>query len=261
VSWSAYILRGCPCSGANPRSVGHGAVPAVIEVMVSSTVNDLLRDRDAIVNSIGSVGVTRFIGIEPIKGPSYGSSGYSATMEMAERCHLYVLVLGGRYGYVSNRGKSATELEFDAAYREDPTKILVFRKELTSVDARQAEFIARVSDYHKGYYIRNYRRPLEVGDLALSSFREWLRERAALGIKLHYFDHFVRLAIQRLPFPGVHPSYTVVDDHLELRYRILGRIYIVHFDKAQIYNDFWGSIANLENRFDEWRRDHYGRNS
>ena len=233
----------------------------MIEVMLSSTVNDLVRDRQAVVESIGAVRIARFVGIDPIAGPSYNSSGYGATMEMAERCHLYLLILGGRYGYVSNRGKSATELEFDAAYREDPTKIVVLRKHMADVEPRQAEFISRVSNYHKGYYIRDYRRPAEAGELALSSFREWLRERASLGVRLHYFDHFVRIAIQRLPFPGAHPSYSVSEDHLELRYRILGRIYIVHFDKAEIYKDFWGSIADLERRFDGWRSEHYGRNS
>jgi hypothetical protein len=232
-----------------------------IEVMLSSTVNDLVRDRKAVINAIDGIGMTEFIGISPIVGPSYGSSGYSATIEMAERCHLYILILGGRYGYIGNRGVSATELEFDAAYREDPTKILIFRKSTPTIDLRQQEFIARVGNYHKGYYIRDYRRPTEIGMLALMSFNGWLRERALLGVKLHYFDHFIRMAIQRQPFPGVQPSYSVSEEYLELRYRILGRIYIVHFDKHQIYNDFWGSIANLEDRFDEWRRDHYGRNS
>lgn len=233
----------------------------MIEVMLSSTVDDLVRDRKAVIDSINSIGLTLFLGIPPIVGPSYASRAYSETVEMAERCHLYILILGGRYGYVGNRGVSATELEFDAAYREDPTKILIFRKAVPTRDARQQEFIARVANYHKGYYIRDYRRPTEIGRLALMSFNAWLRERASLGVKLHYFDHFIRMAIQRHPFPGVQPSYSVSEEHLELRYRILGRIYIVHFDKHQIYNDFWGSIASLENRFEEWRRGHYGRNS
>lgn len=236
-------------------------MPDMIEVMLSSTVDDLARDRAAVMNSINAVGITKFVGISPIAGPSYSSSGYSGTIELAERCHLYILILGGRYGYIGNRGVSATELEFDAAYREDPTKILIFRKSVTLVDPRQQGFISRVADYHKGYYVRDYRRPAEIGELALTSFKEWIRERASLGVKLHYFDHFIRIAIQRLPFPGVHPSYSVSENHLELRYGILGRIYIVHFDKHQIYNDFWGSIANLETRFDGWRRDHYGHNS
>lgn len=228
--------------------------------MISSTVKDLYPDRTAIVEVIEKSGIVDFPGVAPIDGPSYSSSPYLATIDIAERCHLYILILGGRYGYITQQGKSATELEFEAAYSDDPTKILIFKKKVPRTEKTQADFIRKVSEYHKGYYVRSYDQILDLEGLALASFRQWLQERAALGAKLHYFDHFIRLAIQRSAFPGVHPVYTVSEDHLELGYRILVRIFTVHFSKAQIYGDFWGSINALDRQFAEWRETQYGGN-
>ena len=231
----------------------------VIDVMLSSTIADLLRDREAIVKSLGRINLLRFLGIQPVDGPAYGSSPLLATVEMAEVCHLYILLIGNKYGYVSERGKSATELEYDAAYRDDPTKILIFCKESGEREPAQQSFVQRVGEYHRGYYMRKYQDTYELTELASASVVQWLEERAAIGRKLEYFDHFIRLAVQKSPFPGVRPTYRVDDDYIELKYRILGRSFTVHFDKALIYNDFWGCMASLEGRFEEWRKESYGR--
>ena len=239
----------------------HVIMGDVIEVMLSSTVNDLLPDRAAIAEALSSTGLVHILGIEPVAGPSYGASAYITTIEMAGQCHLYILLLGRRYGFVSERGKSATELEYEEAYKDDPTKILVLRKKVPKTDSQQVRFVERVGEYHRGYYIREYKTAAELVDLALSSFTRWLEDRAAIGSKLDYFDHFIRLAIQKSPFPGVRPTYVVGDDYVELKYRLLGKSYAIHFDKAIVYSDFWGSIATLESRFEEWRTTHYGRRS
>lgn len=224
----------------------------MIDVMLSSTISDMIPDRKAIMSAFNSTNLVRMQGIDPIPGPAYGSSPYVATAELAEHCHLYILLLGRRYGPRSEFGKSATELEYDAAYKDDPTKILIFRK-ATRPEPAQQQFIDRVSEYHRGYYLREYRRPPELGEIALQSLIKWIEDRAALGSKLDYFDHFIRLAIQKSPFPGVRPTYVVGDDHLELKYRFLGKSYTIHFDKGHLYRDFWGSMATLERRFESWR--------
>jgi hypothetical protein len=231
----------------------------VIDVMLSSTISDLRRDREAIAKSLSRINLLNFLGIQPVEGPSYGRSPLLATVEMAEVCHLYILLIGEKYGFVSGQGKSATEMEYDAAYRDDPTKILIFCKEADEREPAQQEFVRRVGEYHRGYYMRSYRDTYELAELAGASVVQWLEERAAIGRKLEYFDHFIRLAVQKSPFPGVRPTYRVDEDHIELKYRILGRSFTVHFDKALIYNDFWGCMASLESRFDGWRRESYGR--
>lgn len=232
----------------------------MIDVMLSSTVKDLIRDRAELVAAFTSTGLTNVLGIEPVQGPTYSGSAYVATTDMARDCHLYVLILGGRYGFIAESGQSATELEYLTAYSDDPTKILIFRKRVPKIDDKQAEFIKRVGEYHHGYYMRDYAAPKDLRVLALLSLRQWLEDRAAIGKKLQYFDHFIRLAVQQSPFPGVTPTYEVAEDHLELKYRFLGKSYTIHFDKGHIYSDFWGSIATLRERFAEWKDDNYGRN-
>ncbi|WP_100444015.1 DUF4062 domain-containing protein [Glycomyces xiaoerkulensis] len=244
-----------------PGMVCYETIDIMIDVMLSSTVDDLLEDRSAVVEALEPTRLVGLLGIAPVDGPSYGASAYVATLEMAVECDLYILLLGHRYGFVSDRGLSATELEYLAAYEDDPTKILIFRKLVKDVEPRQAEFIQRVGEYHRGYYIREYEDASQLRGLAGASFAQWIEERAAIGRKLDYFDHFIRLAVRKSPFPSVRPLYVVEDDYIELKYRFLSKSYTIHFDKAHIYNDFWGSIAMLESRFEEWRLDRYGRHS
>lgn len=229
-----------------------------IEVMVSSTVSDLREDREAAVQELTGFNFVKLLGVAPIASPSAGASSYVVTADIARDCHLYILILGRRYGHIAPDGRSATEVEFDAAYDADPTKILVFRKAVPRIEPKQKDFIERVTNYHKGYFVRHYQ---GLGDLRQNvpeSFRHWLMERAAIGKRLHYFDHFLRMAIQRSPFPGVQPLYTLDDTHIELKYIIMKKIYAIQFSKDQIFNDFWGSIGKLEGKFREWRRTGYG---
>lgn len=141
-----------------------------IEVMISSTIKDLLADRDAVVKVLGSIQYVKPIGAKPIKGPSHTRNPYFVTVEMAKNCDLYILLLGRRYGDEMVDGMSPTEIEFQAAYKSDPTK-----------------------------------------------------------------------------------------HHVELKYKIFDRMYAVHFAKTQIYSDFWGSIVKLEEYFNKWKKDYYGR--
>jgi hypothetical protein len=230
----------------------------MINVMLSSTILDMGRDRASAKAALEALGVVSVSGVDPVHGSSQGASPFLATAQMAEDCHLYILLLGRRYGYVTQLAKSATEVEFEAAYHQDPTKILVFHKMTQRTEKAQAEFIKKVNDYHKGYYIRRYETPSELESLVSISFQEWLQERAGIGARLNYFDHFVRIAIQRSPFPGVQTEYSIDGDHLELQYRIVGKTYHVHFDKGQLYSDFWGSLVQLERRFREWKDSGYG---
>jgi hypothetical protein len=108
-----------------------------IEVMISSTVKDLLADRDAVVKVLGSMPFVKPTGAKPIKEPSHTTNPYFATVEMATNCDLYILLLGRRYGDDMVDGMSPTEIEFQAAYKSDPTKILVFKKEGIKPDARR----------------------------------------------------------------------------------------------------------------------------
>ncbi len=233
----------------------------MIEVMVSSTIKDLLADRDAICKAFETVPFVKIVGAEPIRDSSYTRSPYVATTEMAEKCDLFILLLGGRYGYGIGNRKSATEIEFDTAYKSDPTKILVFQKEEVEVEQKQKKFIKKVTDYYKGYWVTKYKFTHDLQPLVLDSFGIWIKERASIGYKLNYFDHFLRFAIQKSPFPISQVFYSLNEDYIELKYKIMDKFYVVHFEKSQVYKDFWGCIAILEKYFEKWRKDSYGASS
>lgn len=232
-----------------------------IEIMVSSTIKDLLPDREAICKAFEAVPFTNTVGTVPIKDLSYTRSPYVATTEMAENCDLYILLLGGRYGYGIKDRKSATEIEFDTAYKSDPTKILIFQKEAVDIEPKQKRFIKKVANYYTGYWITRYSTVDDLQHITLNSFGIWIKERALIGYKLNYFDHFVRFAIQKSPIPSSQIFYSVNDSFIELKYKIFDKFYVVHFEKSQIYNDFWGCIATLERHFEQWRRNSYGGSS
>ncbi|MFF0255955.1 DUF4062 domain-containing protein [Micromonospora zamorensis] len=224
-----------------------------IKIMISSTIADLSAERDAVGNALQGSGAVELVGMGPGQTPSRASSPYHQTVNLAEDCDLYLLILGARYGYMTELGKSATQLEYEAAYRKDPTKIIVMRKSGLTPDPQQEAFIKSVEDYHKGYYVTRFSSPDEAAELAVPAFRSWLLDRASIGRKLDYFDHFIRIASQRSPFPGARAEYRLTEDRVELTFNVVGRIHSVHFEKIALYNDFWGSVLHLEKRFEAWR--------
>lgn len=221
--------------------------------MLSSTISDLVEERARIVNRLESTGFVEVFGITPANLPSRSGSSFVETTDLATDCDLYILVLAGRYGYVTDLGKSATEVEYEAAYRSDPTKVIILRKDGITCSEDQARFIRRVEDYHKGYFVHRFTTHDEAGDVALDAFVAWMRDRAAIGRRLDFFDHFIRIACQRSPFPGAKANYRTTADRIELSYAVIDKIYSIHYNKTEIYADFWGSVVDLERRFDEWR--------
>lgn len=231
-----------------------------VRVMLSSTISDLVEERLSIQAALSPLGLFEVEGVAPGGSTLSGAgSPLTRTADLAANCDAYLLVLGPRYGFETSLGKSATELEFDAAYRDDPTKVLVMQKAGVTPEARQEVFISRVLDYHKGYLVSRFLSPTEAGEVAAESLTRWIRERAAVGRRLDYFDHFIRVASQRFPFPGSKATYAVTDEHVEIDYAVLGTKYSVHFDKAELNADFWGCVTILEHRFEAWRGDNFGR--
>lgn len=224
-----------------------------IKVMVSSTVTDLLGERDAIMNAFATNNLVELVGAMPLNDRAYSSHSKGVTREMARDCDLYILILGNKFGMEVGNGKSATEIEFEAAFRDDPTKILVFLKELeVQVEPAQKKFIDRVCNYYSGYWRPSFKYSHQLQDLVLNSFSQWLKDRAALGTDLNYLDHFVRIAKQLKPEPTAQVYYQVAKDFVEIQYEFFGRDYAMHFDKSDIYNDFWGCLSSMYDQFDIW---------
>ncbi len=223
-----------------------------IVVMVSSTINYLTPDRDAVEKAFSTAPLCKVVGAAPMNTSIVGINPHSATLDMAGSCDLFILLLGGQFGFELTNGISATEAEFDAAYSKDPTKILVFQKMESPVEPKQQQFIDKVTNYYSGYWRTTYSYTHDLQTMVMSSFAAWIKERAMIGYRLNYFDHFIRMAIQRFHIPSAQMYYSVKENEIEIECFIFGNKYVAHFDKSQIYKDFWGCISSLENHYRRW---------
>lgn len=228
-------------------------MPDTIKIMLSSTIKDMVAERDAVIKEFAKYPFVELIGAEPIEGVSQAVSPYIATLDMARSCDFYLLMLGERYGYEIRKNTSATEAEFDEAYKENPTKILVFKKNGITPEKKQKKFIDKVGDYYHGYWISKFTYTHDLQCLVGNTFLEMLRQRASIGYRLNYFDHFIRIAIQRIPYPDTKILYSVKEAEIELIYNFFGKDHIIHFAKDEVHSDFWGCISTLEKKFVEWR--------
>lgn len=222
-----------------------------ITIMLSSTTSDMPADRDAIVKLFEKYDFVNVVGANPIQ-QSYSVNPYLNTLDIAESCDFYILLLGARYGFEIRPGTSATEAEFDRAFHSNPTKVLVFKNTLVVPENKQEGFIKKVGDYYKGYWISDYQFTHDLQGIVEKSFLALLKDRASLGKKLSYIDHFIRLAIQRLPTHDSTVYYSVTKDHAELTYEFHGKSHILQFSRSKIVTDFWGCISELETQFASW---------
>ncbi|MEO1818891.1 DUF4062 domain-containing protein [Pseudomonas sp.] len=226
-------------------------MPEKITLMLSSTIADMPADRDAVVKLFEKYPFVEVVGAKPIQ-KSYSANPYSNTLDMAESCDFYVLLLGARYGCEIRPGLSATEAEFDRAYRSNPTKILVFKNNSISPEEKQKIFIEKVGDYYKGYWISDYGYSHELQGILEESFLSLLKERASIGSRLSFVDHFLRLAVQRRPTQDALVFYSVNENIVELNYKWQSKSHILQFNRSRINSDFWGCISELEKQFSTW---------
>lgn len=224
-----------------------------ITIMLSSTILDMRAERDAIVKLFDKdkYPFIELIGANPIQ-KSHASNPYITTLDFAESCDFYILLLGERYGYEIRPGISATEAEFDRAVQSNPTKLLIFRNTLVNPEDKQKDFIKKVGDYYKGFWMSDYQYSHDLQEIVEESFLALLKNRASLGKRLSYVDHFIRLAIQRLPTQDSTVYYSTTKDDVQLTYEFHSKTHIIEFSRPKINKDFWGCISELEHQFSIW---------
>lgn len=226
----------------------------MIDVMVSSTIADLEADRDACVKAFGTLGgFFNVIGAKPIINTSSQSPSVTTT-NYSMNCSLFILILGGRYGYSVNRNRSATEIEYDAAFQQDPTKIIVFKKNVITVETKQQKFIKKVSDYKRGYWYTEYDHTHDLLEAVKNAGTKWLLERASIGQNISVYENFLRLAIHIKPYPDTQVYYRSTEVDIEIEYHAHGNMYQSHFQKSEISKNFWGCLHNLQTQISSWRK-------
>lgn len=222
-----------------------------INIMLSSTIKDLTAERDALHKVFSDVPFVNLIGADPLNNAAFASNSNSATILMAKSCELYILILGDRFGYQLSDGRSATEIEFDAAFEADPTKILVFKKKFAGEikSRKQKSFVKRVSDYYSGYWITSFEYTHDLQNFVMNSFTRWLKDRAGLGFNLSHSDHFIRIAKQFKPDPNSDLYYKVNQHDIEIEYIHFGKSNIIHFRRSEVSNNFWSCVYDLQSFF------------
>lgn len=226
-----------------------------IKVMISSKVEGLEAERDVIKKLFDNHPMIELIGAVPYASTSHATSSAVETVQMARECDLYILILGSEFGMELPNGKSATEVEFDAAFRQDPTKILVFLKEEEIKNEKQKAFIERVCNYYSGYWRATFKFSHVLEGLVNDSILSWLKDRATLGSKVSHCEHFIRQALQMKPTPETQVYYRVTKDDVEIEYKTMGSSHIIQYSRNMLIADFWKCVYELQAGIDRWLED------
>lgn len=218
-----------------------------IKIMVSSVNTGLENERKAISDTFRNINYIKLIGSDPFIDKALTGSSSIETIRMAKECDLYILILSERYGYKIYGDKSATEVEYDIAVADDPTKIMVFLKDTgLQVEPEQKQFIERVSDYHSGYFRPSFKTPEELSGLVYESVFSWLVNKCHRNATLTCIDRFIQ-EIQGLQFSNEATIlYRTTELSVELEIKSSNKSYIIKYEKLDIIKNFWGCIKDFQ---------------
>lgn len=142
------------------------------KVMISSTVKDLSKEREAAEDAINS------LNLQGLRTETTGSRPYTPKRLCAlwaEQCNIFVLIIGQRYGHIiKSEGISVVEFEHKIAYAQNPEKILVYVKEGVKRERRLKEFLNRLEDFEHGIFRSSFTTSGELHDKIQRDIADWL---------------------------------------------------------------------------------------
>jgi hypothetical protein len=146
-------------------------------VMISSTLEDLERERDAADGALKALRLTRF------RAERLGTVSLSPREWcelMSTQCDILVLMIGERYGHVLEpEGISVVEFEYNVARNADRDKILVYIQEgVRRTDTRQKKFLARVKEFNDGHVTSTFTTPEDLSEQIPRDVQRWLTSHA-----------------------------------------------------------------------------------
>lgn len=158
--------------GINKERAELSSLLVPIRVMISSTVMDLVQEREAVDRAIRGLHLERF------RAETFGSVSHPAEVIcafMAEQCDIFVLIIGERYGYkIESLGLSVVEFEYGVARDENPKKILVYVKEGVDRKPELIPFLERVEHFQKGLFRTLFTTPDDLHDKVQADIARWL---------------------------------------------------------------------------------------
>jgi hypothetical protein len=142
------------------------------EVMISSTLKDLGRERDAAEVAILGMHLSRF---RAEKLGSVGLSPRELCELMAKECDILVLIIGERYGHIIEpEGISVVEFEYNVARDHDHGKILVYVKDVLRDDKQLIQFLERVQKFNDGHVMWSFSTPEQLAEQIPPDIMRWL---------------------------------------------------------------------------------------
>ena len=137
-------------------------------IFVSSTVYDLTSERKAIKRSLESIARHFRAWLSEDCG-SDSSSPEKDCMAMARSCDFFILILGGRYGFIpEGKSISVTEMEFTEASNVNRTKIRAYLKKVTEMEPQQERFVKQVRDFSSGIVCPTFKTTNELKKLIVN---------------------------------------------------------------------------------------------
>lgn len=128
---------------------------SVIKVFLSSTIEDLLPERGAVIDIVRDDLSYNIFSSE--NAGSFTSPRETIIKEL-ESSDIYICIVGERYGYEANfddRKISATHDEFLNAKKLNK-RIILYVKTVTSRDKKLDEFLKEIGDYHLGQKFQKF---------------------------------------------------------------------------------------------------------
>jgi CheY-like chemotaxis protein len=126
-----------------------------IRIFISSTMRDLKAERRVVRDAISDLGPK----YDPLLAEdcrAHTKSPREICQQAARVCDIFILLIGKRYGAPLVKGNiSPTEDEYNTA-RESGKRILVFVKEVPDREPLAEAFLAKVSDFKHGHWIKNF---------------------------------------------------------------------------------------------------------
>ena len=146
-------------------------IPYRPKIFVSSTIYDLPNERTAAVQAIQQLGADAIMSEFSINAQSNNS--VDTCLEKVRNSDLYILILGGKYGWQPTNDKSITEMEYTAA-QERNIPILVFNTPYDKEDLQQ-EFARRVG---ATFFWKSVNDAFHLKDSIVESVKEHLDKQA-----------------------------------------------------------------------------------
>jgi hypothetical protein len=140
------------------------------QVMISSTMEDLAQERDAVASAVDNLHLTQ------IRPESVGlpDTRRDISALLARRCDIFILIIGERYGdIIEPEGISFVEFEYKVAREENAGKILVYVKDGVNRDAPLEKFLQRLEEFEHRYF-RSLSTPENFYEKTQRDLARWL---------------------------------------------------------------------------------------